>query len=60
MNKKYLEWDNIRFVPMIHGKMEFALEVRRQFEEYRPDTIAVEYPPTLKEKIIQGIKRKTG
>ena len=57
MNKKYLEWDNIRFVPMIHGKMEFALEVRRQFEEYRPDTIAVEYPPTLKEKIIQGIKR---
>ena len=57
MNKKYLEWDNIRFVPMVHGKMEFALEVRRQFEEYRPDTIAVEYPPTLKEKIIQGIKR---
>ena len=57
MNKKYLEWDNIRFVPMVHGKMEFALEVRRQFEEYRPETIAVEYPSTLKEKIIQGIKR---
>ncbi len=57
MKNKYLEWNNIRFVPMVHGKMEFALEVRRQFKEYRPDTIAVEYPSTLKEKIIQGIKR---
>lgn len=37
--------------------MEFALEVRRQFKEYQPDVIAVEYPSTLKDRLIQGIKR---
>ncbi len=57
MNKEYLQWNNIRLVPMVHGRMEFALEVRRQFNEYRPDVIAVEYPYTLRDKIIQGVKR---
>jgi len=57
MNKDVLEWNNIRFIPMLHGKMEFAFEVRRQFVEFRPDIIAVEYPSTLKERIIQGVKR---
>ncbi|MGD9160485.1 MAG: hypothetical protein PVG39_18860 [Desulfobacteraceae bacterium] len=57
MNKEYLQWQNIRLVPIVHGKMEFALEVQRQFREYKPDIIAVEYPSTLKDKIIQGIKR---
>jgi len=37
--------------------MEFTLEVRRQFKAFRPDHVAVEYPSTLKEKILQGIKR---
>nr|NLA75264.1 hypothetical protein [Deltaproteobacteria bacterium] len=53
----YLQWNNVRFVPVVHGKMEFALEVRKQFAEYRPELIAVEYPSTLTDKIIQGIKR---
>jgi len=54
---RYFEWKNVRIVPILHNRMEFAVEVRRQFLEYRPDTVAVEYPPTLKEKIIQGVKR---
>jgi hypothetical protein len=37
--------------------MEFATEVRRQFEEFRPDHVAIEYPSTLKQKILQGIER---
>jgi len=37
--------------------MEFALEVRRQFEEFKPDRVAIEYPPTLMDKILQGVKR---
>lgn len=37
--------------------MEFACEVRRQFEEFQPDHVAVEYPDTLEVKILQGIKR---
>jgi len=52
-----IEWENVRLVPILHNRMEFALEVRRQFEEFRPDHVAVEYPPSLKDKILQGIKR---
>lgn len=57
MSKGVIEWNNIRFVPVLHGRMEFALEVRNQFSELKPDIIAVEYPSTLKERIIQGVKR---
>ncbi len=56
MNNK-IQWKNIRFVPILHNRMEFAIEVRAQFHEFRPDCIAVEYPPTLKEKILQAVKR---
>ena len=51
------EWKNIRLVPILHSRMEFAREVRRQFEEFGPDIVAVEYPETLKNKILQGIER---
>jgi hypothetical protein len=57
MRNKKIEWNNIRLVPILHNRMEFALEVRRQFEEFRPDHVAVEFPSTLGPKITQGIKR---
>ena len=44
-------------VPILHNRVEFAQEVRRVFESFRPDHVAVEYPGTLKPRIIQGIKR---
>ena len=44
-------------MPILHNRMEFAIEVRRQFEEFRPDHVAVEYPDTLGDKILQGVKR---
>lgn len=44
-------------MPILHNRMEFAIEVRRQFEEFRPDRVAVEYPDTLGDKILQGVKR---
>ncbi|MFH1480062.1 MAG: hypothetical protein ABIG67_02235, partial [Pseudomonadota bacterium] len=52
-----IQWGNVRIVPTLHGKMEFALEVRRRFEEFNPDHVAVEYPSTLKDRILQGISR---
>ena len=52
-----IEWANIRFVPILHNRMEFALEVKRQFQEFQPDCIAVEFADTLKKQIIRGIKR---
>jgi hypothetical protein len=57
MRNDKIEWQNVRLVPILHNRMEFATEVRRQFEEFRPDHVAIEYPSTLKDKILQGIKR---
>ena len=55
--KNRFEWNNIRLVPILHNRIEFAVEVRRQFEEFRPDHVAVEYPDTLADKIMKGVKR---
>ncbi|MBW2029316.1 MAG: hypothetical protein JRH06_00510 [Deltaproteobacteria bacterium] len=52
-----IEWENVRIVPILHNRMEFALEVRRQFLEFKPTHVAVEYPSTLKEKTVKGIER---
>ncbi len=47
----------IFFLPILHGKLEFAQEIHLRLKALRPDAIAVEYPPTLAEKILRGIKR---
>ncbi len=52
-----IEWRNTRFVPIIHNRVEFAAEVRRQFHEFRPDCIAVEYPATLRKQILEAAAR---
>jgi len=52
-----IEWRNIKFLPILHGKLEFVIELRKQFDELEPDCIAVEYPETLREKIVQAIRR---
>jgi len=51
------KWQDIRFIPILHNKMEFALEVRKQFAEFKPNYLAVEFSSTLKKKIIEGVKR---
>ena len=52
-----LEWNQIRMVPVLHNRVEFAMEVRKAFEAFRPRQIAVEYPDTLKEKILAAVQR---
>lgn len=52
-----IEFENARFVPILHNRLEFALEVRRQFEIFEPDVVAVEYPPTLQKAVLEGVKR---
>jgi len=52
-----IEWNHIRLVPILHNRVEFAVEVRRQFEAFKPDQLAVEYPDTLRDKILQGVDR---
>jgi len=55
--KKRIRWKNVTLFPILHNRIEFALELKREFEELDPDCVALEYPETLKEKIIQAIKR---
>ncbi len=56
-SKDKIQWKNIRMAPVLHNRMEFAIEVRNAFEEFRPQHVAVEYPDTLKDKILEGVKR---
>ncbi|OAG27066.1 hypothetical protein [Thermodesulfatator autotrophicus] len=47
----------IVFLPILHGKLEFAQEVRNYLLDIKPQAVAVEYPETLAEKILRGVKR---
>lgn len=52
-----IQWEDVRLVPILHNRMEFALEVRRQFNEFQPDHVAVEYPLTLREQLLKAVQR---
>ena len=47
----------IHFAPVLHGKVEFAQEVQRQFFTLRPEAIAVEFPRTLETPILRSVRR---
>ena len=55
--KQLFEWRNISLVPICHNRAEFALEVRDRFASFKPEIVAVEYPSTIGEKVLQGVKR---
>jgi len=48
---------NLRLVPVLHGRMEFAVEVRRAWAEYRPQAVAVELPRSLTRAVGQAVAR---
>jgi len=50
-------FENICFVPVVHGRLEFALAVLRWFARWRPDAVAVEFPGTLEEPLVRGLRR---
>ena len=50
-------FDNICFVPVVHGRLEFAMAVIRWFARWQPDAVIVEYPKTLQEPLLKGLKR---
>jgi len=47
----------IYFAPILHGKLEFAQEVQRQFFSLRPEAVAVEFPKTLETPITRSVRR---
>jgi len=55
--KELFEWRNVRLVPICHNRVEFALEVRDQFASFKPEIVAIEYPTTIAEKLLEGVKR---
>ena len=50
-------YNNICFVPVVHGRLEFAQAVIRWFAHWQPDAVAVEFPNTLREQLLRGLKR---
>jgi hypothetical protein len=52
-----LERGRFTYLPVVPGRMEFALEVRRRILADRPQIIAVELPATLEEVYLEAIRR---
>ncbi|MEW6184906.1 MAG: hypothetical protein AB1585_04100 [Thermodesulfobacteriota bacterium] len=57
MNGDPFQYQNLRFLPILHNRLEFALEVHRQFFDYRPQALAVELPSTLEIPVLTAVKR---
>lgn len=47
----------IRCVPSFHNRLQFAREVRRVFNEFKPDVVAIELPDIYYSDLLQGIER---
>src|ERR1700749_5081460 len=48
---------NITYFPVIPGRLEFAIEVRRAILEARPKIVAVELPGALEDVYLQALAR---
>src|SRR4051812_15461953 len=52
-----LERGRFSYLPVVPGRVEFALEVRKRILETRPEVVAVELPETLESLYLDGIRR---
>jgi hypothetical protein len=50
-------FQSIRFLPIFHGRLEFAAEVRRDLLASPPDAVAVELPATWRDPVLQAVNR---
>jgi len=57
IEKDIIRHENIFFAPALHGRLEFGAAVHRLFHGLKPQAIALEYPPTVSEPFLQGIRR---
>ena len=56
-NWESLDRGNITYLPVVPGRLEFAVEVRRRILAERPAVVAVELPATLEEPYLEAIRR---
>ena len=52
-----LSWRNVDAVPLVHGRLPFALLVREQMLAQRYSALAVELPPSLRSQVLDGVRR---
>jgi hypothetical protein len=52
-----LERGRFSYLPVVPGRLEFALEVRKRILETRPEVVAVELPETLESLYLDGVRR---
>src|SRR6266516_2577427 len=48
---------NITYLPVVPGRIEFALRVRRYLLEYHPGVVAVELPSSLEDQYCAALER---
>jgi hypothetical protein len=52
-----LERGRFTYLPVVPGRLEFAVEVRRRILAERPNVVAVELPATLEEVYLEAVRR---
>jgi hypothetical protein len=52
-----LQFGNITCVPSFHNRLQFAIEVRRAFQEHLPDVVAIELPDIYYSDLVQALER---
>jgi hypothetical protein len=52
-----LQRGHLRYLPVAHGRMEFAIEVRRAILVERPAVVAIELPSTLEKQFRAALRR---
>jgi len=52
-----LERGRFSYLPVVPGRLEFAIEVRRRILALRPEVVAIELPETLESAYLDAIRR---
>src|SRR5580700_4025086 len=52
-----LERGRFTYLPVVPGRLEFAIEVRRRILAQRPEVVAIELPETLERSYLDAIRR---
>ncbi|MFP3868458.1 MAG: DUF5682 family protein [Desulfobacteraceae bacterium] len=53
----FIPYQHLALVPVLHGCLECALLVRQAFDQYQPQAVAVELPPTVQDAVLRAVQR---
>ncbi len=52
-----LRWKNVEVIPLVHGRVAFAVATRERMLAKRHAALAVELPPSVRAAVLHGIER---